>query len=179
MCFVLISDSDVQLLHNRLGHPSFHYLKHLYPRLFINKNPSCLQCEHCILAKQTRAFYPPGPYKPSHLFHLIHNDVWGPSWVQNFNGERWFVTFIDDHTRVCLVYLIKKKSEVTKIFKHFHKLVTNIFQSSILIFRTNNGKEYYPNELSDIFKKIGLFIKVHVCLPHNKMGLLKERIVTY
>src|ERR1044072_8447886 len=32
-----VSDSNVFLWHNRLGHPNFTYLKYLYPDLFINK----------------------------------------------------------------------------------------------------------------------------------------------
>lgn len=42
---------------------------------------------------------------------------------------------------------MKEKSEVIRAFKQFLKLVTDVFQSSILIFRIENGKEYYPNEI--------------------------------
>ena len=45
------SDKEIMLWHYRLGHPSFHYLRHLFPNLFINKTPSFFQCEFCILAK--------------------------------------------------------------------------------------------------------------------------------
>nr|KYP71376.1 Retrovirus-related Pol polyprotein from transposon TNT 1-94 [Cajanus cajan] len=134
-----VSVSNVFLCHNRLGHPNFNYLKHLYLDLFINKNISSFTCEHCILAKQSRTNYPSHPYQPSQPFHLIHSDIWGPSRIPNINGARWFITFIDDHTRMCWVYHLKEKSEANTTFKQFHKLVTNIFGSSIHILRTNNG----------------------------------------
>lgn len=56
---------------------------------------------------------------------------------------------------------MKEKSEVTRIFKQFHKLVTNVFQSSILIFQTDNGKEHYPNELNEYLQENGI---VHLCV---------------
>ena len=46
---------EILLWHRRLGHPSFSYLKHLYPNLFINKEKLVLKCDHCILAKQTHS----------------------------------------------------------------------------------------------------------------------------
>ena len=33
-------------------------------------------------------------------FSLIHNDIWGPYRVPSISGARWFVSFIDDCTRV-------------------------------------------------------------------------------
>lgn len=67
------------LWHLRLGHPSFRYLKHLFPKLFHNKNFSLLKCEACEFAKHHRSQFPIQPYKPSKPFSLIHSDVWGPN----------------------------------------------------------------------------------------------------
>ena len=85
----------------RLGHPSFIYLKYLFPLLFKNLNHLKLKCESCLLAKSQRKPYIPRPYLPSKLFYLIHSDVWGPSMVTTVSEKRWFITFIDDHTRLC------------------------------------------------------------------------------
>ena len=79
----VISNSDVMLWHQRLGHPSFSYMKVFYPNLFINKEKVLFRCEQCVLAKQTRAKYPPHIYKPSRPFQLIHSDIWGPSRTVN------------------------------------------------------------------------------------------------
>jgi len=70
-CFEAMSLSrnhEIMLWHYRLGHPSFYYLKRLFPSLFLNKNPSSFQCEICILAKQHRSTYSPQPYKPTKPF---------------------------------------------------------------------------------------------------------------
>ena len=42
---------NIMLWHFRLGHPNFHYLAKLFPKLFVNKNPSSFKCHICPLAK--------------------------------------------------------------------------------------------------------------------------------
>ncbi|KAH7657630.1 RNA-directed DNA polymerase protein [Dioscorea alata] len=53
------------LWHYRLGHPSFIYLKKLFPNL-INKSPSFFQCEVCQLSKHPRI-----PFLFNHTKNLI------------------------------------------------------------------------------------------------------------
>ncbi|CAL8115435.1 unnamed protein product [Prunus armeniaca] len=91
---------EVWLLHRRLGHASFSYLRRLLPSLFNGINELDLHCEVCILAKSHRASFPPSMNKRPFPFDLVHSDVWGPSPVVTSSGLRWFVTFIDDCTRM-------------------------------------------------------------------------------
>ena len=44
-------DSAIMLLHYRLGHPNFLYLKRLFPSLFINKNSKFFHCDICQFSK--------------------------------------------------------------------------------------------------------------------------------
>ncbi|RVW88140.1 Retrovirus-related Pol polyprotein from transposon RE1 [Vitis vinifera] len=46
-----------------------------------------------------------------HVSFSDPSDIWGPSRVHNISGARWFVSFVDDHTRVTWVFLMKEKSE--------------------------------------------------------------------
>lgn len=115
------------LWHFRLGHPSFSYMKHLFPSLFVNKDPSLFQCEMCQLAKHTRAPVHALKYKSSKPFALIHSDLWGPSRIKNLTGTRWFITFTDDHTRTCWIYLLRDKTEAAQTFKNFHSMVRTQF----------------------------------------------------
>ena len=150
LSFTISSNSEILLWHKRLGHPSFSYLRRLYPSLIINNEKLVLQCEHCILAKQTHNTYLTHPHTPFKPFYLIHNDIWGPTRISSLFGARWIVTFIDDHTRVCWVYLMKEKFEVCAVFQIFHKLILNVFQSSICILRTDNGREYFSYTFTQI-----------------------------
>ena len=121
--------------HCRLGHPSFPYLKKLFPSLF--KNNDVFECEVCQLAKHMCSNFPAKPYTASQPFALIHSDI----------------TFIDDHTHVCWVYLLKEKSEAAKTFKDFHSMIQNQYNTNIQIFHTDNGKEYFNFILGEFFSQ--------------------------
>lgn len=127
----------------------------MLPKLF-NKNQKLFQCEICQLSKHTRIPHPPQLYKPSQPFCVIHNDVWRPSRVRNVTGSRWFVTFIDDHTRITWVYLMKDISKFGRIFECFHTMVQTQFQSKIRVLRSDNGHEYYNSTLSSYFQQHGI-----------------------
>lgn len=150
------NDDNVMLWHLRLGHPSFHYLKHLFPKLFYNKNLSLLKCEACEFAKHHRSQFPIQPYKPSKPFSIVHSDVWGPNRTSTLSLKKWFITFIDDHSRVCWVYLLKGKSDVCQVVKDFCTMVQNQYQTNIQVFRSDNGKEYFNTILDDFFLKNGI-----------------------
>ena len=68
----------------------------------------------CQFSKHHRASYPISHKKSISPFDLIHSDVWGPV-IDSISGAKWFVTFIDDCTRVTWTYLMKNKSEVFQI----------------------------------------------------------------
>jgi len=82
--------------------------------------------------------------------------VRGPSKINNITGSRWFVTFIDDHTRTTWVFLMKEKSEVGQIFEYFHNMVRMQFQANIQVLITNNGREYYNFALRSYLQKNGI-----------------------
>nr|CAN68286.1 hypothetical protein VITISV_017015 [Vitis vinifera] len=107
-------ENELLLWHKMMGHPSFQYLQHLFPSLCSNKTSWDFQCEVYELVKHHRASFPKSKYKPSIPFTLIHSDLWGPSRTPNKTHKKWFITFIDDHTRLCWVYLLTDKTETNR-----------------------------------------------------------------
>jgi len=64
------------LWHKRLGHPSFGYLKILFPSLFTSKTEP-IKCETCVRAKNHRVIFPLNNNRVNRAFSLVHSDVWG------------------------------------------------------------------------------------------------------
>jgi len=60
--------------------------------------------------------------------------------VASTNGNKYMMKFIDDYTRMCWFYLLKKKSDAFQAFKNFHKWIQNNAQYHIGSVHTNNGK---------------------------------------
>lgn len=148
--------ASILLWHNRLGHPNFMYLKKLKPALFHDVPLNSLTCETCLFGKQSKAHYPAKLYTESEPFNLIHSDIWGPSKVLNVNGCRWFVIFVDDHTRVTWIYLMKHKSELYQVLKTFILLIQNQFNTNVKNFRTDNGSEYLDKEVKTLLVENGI-----------------------
>ena len=64
---------------------------------------------------------------------LVKVHVWGPSKITTQFGKKWFVTFIDDHTELCWIYLMNKKFEVSKIFQYFSTMIETQFDKNFNI----------------------------------------------
>ena len=139
--------SKIWLWHRLLGHASFGYLKKLFPSLFVKFDVSSFHCDVCELAKIHRASLPLNLNKSPVPFMVIHSDVWGPSKVTSFGGSRWFVTFIDDCTRMTWVCLMKSKSEVNLLFQNFYKMVRTQYNAHVQVLRSDNGGEYLSSKL--------------------------------
>ena len=152
---IFVSEQII-LWHKRLGHLSFAYLKYLFPDLFKKLDCSSFQCESCHLSKSHRTTYLTQLYRASKPFYLIHSDVWGASKVTTMTEKKWFVTFIDDHTRLCWVYLMNEKSEVKSLFQDFYKMVENQFFKKINILHLDNGTEFFNECLGNFLKENGI-----------------------
>ena len=85
---------------------------------------------------------------PSHISAMIHSDVWGPLQVKNITGTTLFVSFVDDHTRLTWLFLMKDKFEVGQIFQNFNSMIQTQFHTKIQILRTDDAKEYFNSDLN-------------------------------
>ena len=47
---------------------------------------------------------------------LVHSDVCGPMPTESLGKKRYFVSFTDDYSRCCQVYLMKHRSEALDKF---------------------------------------------------------------
>ena len=114
-----------------MGHVFFGYLQKLFPNLFAKYDISSFKCDVCELVKSHRVSFPLSLNRSLVPFIVIHSDVWGPSNVPTLSGSRWFVTFIDDCTRVTSVCLMKSKGEVNMLFQQFYRMMCTQYNAQI------------------------------------------------
>jgi transposase InsO family protein len=79
-------------------------------------------------------------------------------------GKRYFMTFIDDCTRFCYIYMLKSKDEALHYFKIYKVEVENQLKKKIKRARSDRGGEYFSNEFSKF------------CAEH---GIIHEKIPSY
>lgn len=96
----------------------------------------------CIKGKQTnkRRFE---ANRTLDVLELIHTDICGPFPMAAWNGQQYFMTFIDDFSRYGYIYLLHKKSQSLDMFKIFKAEVENQLGKRIKSVKSNRGGEYY------------------------------------
>jgi len=129
--------------HHHLGHASDYVLSKINS-VSISKP---LECEIYHFFKSSKLSFNNSTRHVSHAFELIHSDVWGP-FDMSLSGYKYFVTFIDDFSRVTWVYLLKAKSDVFSCFQDFHILIKNQFFGHLKTFRSDNGLEYMSKDMT-------------------------------
>ena len=86
---------------------------------------------------------------------LIHSDVW-TCLVVSVSGMKYFVTFIDCHTRMTWVYLMRHKDEVFQCFQEFYAYVRNQFNVQVQVIRSDNGTEYVNKQFGGFLSAQGI-----------------------
>ena len=87
---------------------------------------------------------------------------------------KWFITFVDDSTRMTWVYLLKLKSDVCAVYHLFHQMVLTQFGRSIKIIRSDNGGEYFKNELTDFLHSVDIIHQTS-CSQYPQPNVVTER----
>jgi len=78
---------------------------------------------------------------------LVHCDLSGPFPVPSYGSSLYYVTLINDATRVTWVRFMKQQSETTKIIKDFVSEMELQNHKTPAAFRMDNGGEYVTKDL--------------------------------
>ncbi|GKD85465.1 gag-pol polyprotein [Tanacetum coccineum] len=90
------------------------------------------------------------------VFYISMSILLSATPVQSLGGAKYFVSFIDDYSRKCCVYPIKKKSNVFEVFKVYKARVELDSRKKIKCLRTDNGDEYTGDEFDTFCKQEGI-----------------------
>lgn len=71
----------------------------------------------------------------------MYIDIWGPYKHCTYDGYRYFLTIVDDHSRFTWVHLLKQKSYVFTLIKAFIALVQTQISKRIKVIKTDNTYE--------------------------------------
>ncbi|KAL0326609.1 UNVERIFIED_CONTAM: Retrovirus-related Pol polyprotein from transposon RE2 [Sesamum angustifolium] len=157
--------------HSRLGHPSLPTLQKLLPI-----DSARLECESCELGKHHRASFPPRVEKRSSSpFTLVHSDIWGPCRFESLRGFRYFITFVDDYSRMTWVYLLKDRSQVPTIITSFYNEIYTQFSVNIRILRTDNALEFVQKSVSDFCNSKGILHQTSCPYTSQQNGVAERK----
>lgn len=148
----LTRDDDQELWHRRLGHVNDQILhKMTDPEIasgvVYKRSESSAFCESCVKGKAVKhSLKPLGKIRSTRPLGIIHSDVCGPMQTPTSSGKKYMITFTDDYTRMCAVYLMSVKSEALDKFKEFQAAAVGQLGCNIGILHSDNGGEYVSTE---------------------------------
>ena len=154
---VYIVDSFV-LWHARLGHVNNRSIYrmvnlNLLPKFDVNIHN---KCEICTESKFARQSFKSVQERSNELLSLIHSDLCDFKAIPSRGGKNYFITFIDDCSKYCYVYLLHIKDEALNSFKTYKSEVENQLEKKIKVIRSDRGGEYESAAFSDFCAQYGI-----------------------
>ncbi|XP_075086199.1 uncharacterized protein LOC142168922 [Nicotiana tabacum] len=165
---------DVALWHKRLGHVFSIVLRKLFAAKLASINDTINKCSVCPCARQTRLSFPSSCIKTVTAFDLIHLDVWGPYNCATFDGNRYFLTVVDDFTRMTWFFLLKLKFDVCVVLTQLIVLIQTQFNKVVKVVRSDNGSEFVNSTCTTLFQKHGIIHQRTCAYTPQQMELLRE-----
>lgn len=161
--------TDKEKFHRALGHVNFNYLKTMCEKQMLQGLPKDLECEYfkcgiCLKNKMHNLSFKNERSRAKEILEIVHTDLNGPHHNSGINGEKYFLTFIDDFSKVAQVYVIKSKSEVYDCFVKYVNLIENKTDKKIKKLRCDNGTEYLNNNIHKFASEKGIYIEP--CPPY-------------
>ncbi|KAG4037393.1 Retrovirus-related Pol polyprotein from transposon TNT 1-94 [Phytophthora cactorum] len=99
------------------------------------------------------------PNRAKQVLEVVHSDVCGPMQTPTFGGKCYFVTFIDDKSHFCVVYLLRNKSEVAAKFAEFVAFAETQTGKRVKTLRSDNGGEYTSSTMAKFCSDRGIVQK--------------------
>ena len=145
------------------------------PELFLGITNFEFKCDICELANSHRISYVPSYNKNLLPFMTIHSDVWGPTRIPTLSGARYFVTFIDECTRMTWISLLSNKGDVSSVFQELYKMVSTQYQCKIRVLQSDNGGEYLNSTLKSFCFEHGIRHQTSCAGTPQQNGLAERK----
>ncbi|GJY35631.1 retrovirus-related pol polyprotein from transposon TNT 1-94 [Tanacetum coccineum] len=146
ICLTTI-DENSTLWHRRLGHANMRLIQSLASKELVRNLPKLKFdqhfCDACKIGKQAHASHKAkNVVSTTRCLELLHMDLFGPSAVRSYGGNRYTLVIVDDYSRYTWTRFLKDKTEAFDQFKIFSRKIQNQLGCSIVSIRTDHGREF-------------------------------------
>jgi len=137
--------------YHRMGHISPGVAHHLVKKGFVTSvrlepmpSGDPVFCESCVYAKATQKSVPKAREgKCAKIFdEKVYSDLWGPAPVESKEGKRYYITYMDDCTRLTHLYLLRAKSDAFDSYKEYEAWCDWQLGTPIKVLHSDHGGEY-------------------------------------
>jgi hypothetical protein len=163
------SAATLDTWHQQMGHMSHAALKSYGPSALTGMDldssttvPSV--CCGCEVGKSTRkTFSASSTKRTSAILEVVHSDLAGPMQTKLLQGSYYTATFIDDHSKLAVVYFIVSKDQFAKVFNMYLSWAETQTTLKLKALHSDRGGEYMAKAVQDTLKQRG--IEHHLTIP--------------
>ncbi|GJR75370.1 retrovirus-related pol polyprotein from transposon TNT 1-94 [Tanacetum coccineum] len=146
ICLTTI-DENSTLWHRRLGHANMRLIQSLASKELVRNLPKLKFdqhfCDACKMGKQAHASHKAkNVVSTTRCLELLHMDLFGPSAVRSYGGNRYTLVIVDDYSRYTWTRFLKDKTEAFDQFEIFSRKIQNQLGCSIVSIRTDHGRDF-------------------------------------
>ena len=104
----------------------------------------------------------------------MHSDVCDLKFIQSRGSNKYFISFVDDCTKYCYVYLLKSKDKTIDKFVLYKNEVKNQLGHKIKALRSDRGGEY-KSSFIEICTKSGIIHQTTMPYFPQSNGVAKRK----
>lgn len=171
---------DTWLWHKRFCHVNFDNLIKISKKHRVRGLPSLeklenVMCRGCQMGKMTRSSFTSKSYTYKGILDLVHTDLCHPMKVQSYYGDKYFILFVDDYSRMTSVMFLKEKSEAFQMFKWYKARVENEIGRQLKCLRSDRGGGFTSDEFNLYCNDHGIKRQVSTPRTPQQNGIAKRR----
>ncbi|GJS13872.1 retrovirus-related pol polyprotein from transposon TNT 1-94 [Tanacetum coccineum] len=137
----------VMMVNRRLGHTNMRLIQSLASKELVRNLPKLKFdqhfCDACKIGKQAHASHKAkNIVSTTRCLELLHMDLFGPSTIRSYKGNRYTLVIVDDYSRYTWTRFLKGKTEAFDQFKIFSKKIKNQLGGTIVSIRIDHGRKF-------------------------------------
>ncbi|GJS70333.1 putative ribonuclease H-like domain-containing protein [Tanacetum coccineum] len=179
--FAKATSDESKLWHRRLGHLNFKTMNKLVKGNLVRGLPSKLfendqTCVACQKGKQHRASCKSKTENSISLpLHLLHMDLFGPTFVKSLMKKMYCLVVTDDYSRFTWVFFLATKDETSGILKSFITGIENLVDHKVKVIRCDNGTEFKNKEMNQFCEMKGILRQYSVARTPQQNKVAERR----
>ncbi|GJS70538.1 putative ribonuclease H-like domain-containing protein [Tanacetum coccineum] len=140
--FAKATSDESKLWHRRLGHLNFKTMNKL-----VKGNLGKQHKASCKSKIENSISLP---------LHLLHMDLFGPTFVKSLKKKMYYLVVTDDYSRFTWVFFLATKDETSGILKSFITGIENLVDHKVKVIRCDNGTEFKNREMNQFCEMKGI-----------------------
>ncbi|GJX40711.1 putative ribonuclease H-like domain-containing protein [Tanacetum coccineum] len=107
--------------------------------------------------------------------HLLHMDLFGPTFVKSLIKKMYCLVVTDDFSRFTWVFFLATKDETSGILKSFITGIENLVDHKVKVIRCDNGTEFKNKDMNQFYEMKGILRQYSVAKTPQQNRVAKRR----